>query len=221
MDTVSGRAAGASPLSRIAVVAGTFVNSGRVHADGPSGGQVLVQAGNILNAGPITADGYGPEGNGGQVQMAFTGFSVATTAGLVSASGSAGPGGQVLLDGGSTGRLYSSGGQWATGWVGGAVTLLGHDIVLAGATVNAWGGDGGGVVRIGSDFAGPDSSGDATATLLVTPASSIQANALASGSGGQVFIGANQSETFDGSVSARGGPGGGAGGFIDVSGRQT
>jgi hypothetical protein len=55
------------------VAAGTFVNSGQLHADGPSGGRVPVQAGNILNAGPITADGTGPDGNGGQVQIAFTG----------------------------------------------------------------------------------------------------------------------------------------------------
>jgi hypothetical protein len=132
----------------LAVAANTIVNSGQLHADGPSGGQVLVRAGNILNAGPITADGTSAGGSGGQLQIAFTGAYIATTAAVVSANSTAGPGGQVLLDGASTARLYSSGRQLATGSVGGMVTLLGRDIVLAGATVSASGQNDGGLVRI-------------------------------------------------------------------------
>jgi hypothetical protein len=167
MDTTQAASGG------IAVTAGTFVNSGQVHADGPSGGQILVQAGNILNAGPITVDGTGADGHGGQIEIAFTGSYLATVAGIVSASSLAGPGGQVVLDGGSTGRLYSSGGQSATGSVGGTVALLGHEIVLAGATVNASGRNGGGSVRVGGDFSGRASTEVTADTVTVTPAGSI------------------------------------------------
>ena len=108
-------AAQAAAGGSIAVAAGVFVNSGQLHADGPIGGQINIRAGNILNAGPITADGSGPGGNGGQVQIAFTGAYVATTAGMVSASSATGPGGQLTLDGGNTGHLFTSGRQLATG----------------------------------------------------------------------------------------------------------
>ena len=219
IDAPSRQTGSENPLSTITVAAGTFVNSGQLHADGPTGGQVLVQAGNILNAGPITADGTGPDGNGGQVQIVFTGSYIATTAAVVSASSVAGPGGQVLLDGGSASRLYSSGRQLATGSVGGTVTLLGRDIVLAGATVSTSGQTRGGSVQIGNDFMGANPAGAIADTVTLTSASTIQANALVSGSGGQVFIGANQSAAVDGSVSARGGPASGSGGSIDVSGQ--
>jgi hypothetical protein len=205
---------------RISVAASRFVNSGQLHADGPAGGQILVQAGNILNAGPVTAEGTGPGESGGKVDLAFTGSFIATTGSVLSASSAVGPGGELIIDGGSTGRLYSSGRQEATGLIGGAVELLGQDIVLAGATISVSGQTGGGSVHIGSDF--PPALTAVTAnTLTVTPASTIQANALTSGSGGQVFIGANESAAWDGSVSARGGPEGGSGGFIDVSGHGS
>jgi hypothetical protein len=71
----------------------------------------------VLNAGPITADGTGLGGSGGHVHIAFTGAYVATTAAVISASSAAGPAGHVTIDGGSTGRLYSSGRHQATGAV--------------------------------------------------------------------------------------------------------
>src|SRR5262249_59869507 len=55
-------------------------------------------------------------------------------------------------------------------------------------------------------------------TVTVTSATTIRANALQMGDGGRVIVWADQDTQFDGSVSARGGPDGGAGGFIEVSG---
>jgi hypothetical protein len=219
IDTSSGRAGGVNAPSTIAVAADVFVNSGQLHADGPAGGSITVQARNILNAGPITADSTGAGVPAGQAGIAFTGAYVATTTAVMSASSATGPGGQLTIDGGGTGRLYSSGRQLATGSVGGLVDLLGQDIILSAATVDASGQAGGGMVLIGGDFQGRDLALGNADTVTVTPASTIRADALRSGGGGRVSVRANQATEFDGSVSARGGPAGGSGGFIDLSGR--
>jgi len=211
--------AGPPAVSTIAVAAGVFVNSGQLHADGPTGGRINVQAGNILNAGPMTADRTGPGGHGGQVHIAFTGGYVATTAAAVSASSAAGPGGHVTIDGGSTGRLYSSGRHLVTGSVGGAVDLFGREVVLVGAAVDVSGQTGGGSVRVGGDFQEHSPAVVNAQTVTVTPATTIEANALGSGRGGRVFVGADRTTEFEGAVSARGGPAGGPGGIIEVSGR--
>ena len=115
-----------------------------------------------------------------------------------------------MIDGGNTGHLFSSGQHLVTGFLGGGVDLFARDVVLAGASVDATGAAGGGTVRIG---------GSTTDDLTVTPASTIRADALRTGSGGQVSVWANQSTALDGAVATRGGPGGGAGGLIEVSGR--
>jgi hypothetical protein len=219
IDTSSGRAGGVNSPSKIAVAADVFVNSGQLHADGASGGAINVQARNILNAGPITADSLGPGAKGGQVFIAFSGAYVATTAAPMSASSATGPAGVLTIDGGSTGRLFSSGRQQATGTVGGAVDLFSRDIVLAAATVDASGAAGGGSVRLGGDVQGRDPAVGSAQTVMVTSASTIRADAQQAGSGGRVIVAADQTTEFDGTVSARGGGGGGAGGFIDLSGR--
>ena len=138
---------------------------------------------------------------------------------MLSASSAAGPGGQLTIDGGTMGHLFSSGRHQATGSVGGAVALFGRDVVLAGATVDASGATGGGSVRLGGDMQGGDPAVGNAQTVTVTSASTIRAGREKSGSGGQVAIWADQSTAFDGVVSARGGPAGGAGGLIDVSGQ--
>ena len=156
----------------------------------------------------------------GQVHISFTGAYVATTAAVLSAS-SAGwlPGGQPTIDGGNMGHLFSSGRHLATGSVGGAVGLFGQDIVLAGATVDASGQYGGGSVRLGGGVQGGNSAVGNTQTVTVTSASTIRADAQQSGNGGRVSVWADQTTTFAGVVSARGGSGGGPGGFIDLSGQ--
>src|SRR5207248_2357358 len=119
---------------RIALVADVFVNAGQIHADGGSGGEILVQARNFLNAGPLTADGTSAGADGGIVHLGFTESYVGTTAGLTSAKGA--HGGSVVLDGGATGHLFSSGRHVVTGSIGGTVDLFARDIVLAGAMVD-------------------------------------------------------------------------------------
>jgi hypothetical protein len=98
------RAGSVSDPRTIDVSAGIFVNSGQLHADGLSGGQISIQAGKILDAGPITANSTNPGGNGGQVHLAFTDAYLATTAAVLSASSAAGSGGHLTIDGGKSGH---------------------------------------------------------------------------------------------------------------------
>jgi hypothetical protein len=211
------QAAASASVCDIVVSAERFVNSGELHADGLSGGAIVVQANAILNAGPITADASGD--HGGQVDIAFTQSYLATAAAEVSANNAAGPAGQVTIDGGSSGRLYSSGRHSATGSVGGAVALLGREVVLVGAAVDASGEAGGGTVRIGGDFQGRNPAVGNAQTVTVTGTTTLRADALRQGKGGRVTVWADAQTSFAGTVSARGGPAGGAGGLIEVSGR--
>ena len=192
---------------RIEVKADIFVTTGQLHADGDSAGQVFVHARNMLNAGHITADG-----NHGTVGIAFTGSYIDTTAALNSVNG-----GHLTITGGTTGRLYTSGTHQATGTVGGTIDLLGREVVLNGATVDASGENGGGLVRIGGDFQGKNPAVVNAQTVTVTGAATIQANALQSGDGGRVVVWSDQETVMDGAVSARGGSIGGDGGFIEIS----
>jgi hypothetical protein len=211
------RAGGVSPLLAINVTADVFVNAGQIHADGGSGGQIVVQARNILNAGPITADASSPSADGGTVHLGFTDSYVGTAAGLTSANGASG--GSIVIDGGATGHLFSSGRHVATGSVGGSINLLGREVVLAGVTVDASGETGGGSVSIGENSQSRDPAVGNTQTVTITSASTIRADALHSGDGGRVSVWADRNIAFSGIVSVHGGPAGGSGGFIDVSGK--
>jgi hypothetical protein len=199
--TVTGTLAG----SRLDVTADRFVNTGQLRAAGALGGQVLVHAGKVLNAGGLMADGEG------SLRVDFTDSYIDTTAAVSSASG-----GRVTVDGGSTGRLFSSGTFRATGEMGGSIDLFGREVVLNGATVDASGEGGGGSVRIGGDFQGRNTAVANAQSVTVTGATTLRADALRQGDGGRVIIWADQGTGFAGSVSARGGAGG-QGGFIEVS----
>jgi hypothetical protein len=214
-------AGGLLDAGRIDVAAAAFVNSGQLRADGLTGGAISVRADNILNAGPISADG---SSGGGMVRIAFTGSYVGTVAAVTSADGGGGSGGSVTLDGGAAGHLFSSGRHHATGAVGGTVELFGRDIELVGASVDASGANGGGTVRIGGDFHGSNVAQVLNQphvnaqTVFVAAGTTIRADALGRGDGGRVAVWADGDTTFGGAVSARGGPAGGDGGFIEVSG---
>ena len=194
---------------RIDANADIFVTTGRLHADGANAGQVFVHARNILNAGQITADG-----EHGAVGISFTGSYIDTTAALNSANG-----GHLTISGGSTGRLYSSGRHEATGAVGGTIDLLGRAVVLNGATVDASGENGGGLIRVGGDFHGQNAEIANAQTVIITGATMIRANATGSGSGGRVAIWSDGQTDFSGSIAAHGGPMNGDGGLIEVSGK--
>jgi autotransporter-associated beta strand protein len=201
---------------RVDVSAGVFVNSGQVHADGAGGGQMSINAAKVLNAGALTATGR--IGGGGTVAITFTDTYIATASAVAAADGGwAGAGGRVTLSGGATGRLYSSGRQQATGGtVGGTVALLGREVVLAGAVVDASGASGGGRVFVGALQRGV-APGVNAQSVTVTAATSLRADARSRGDGGRVLVWADQTTEFAGPVSARGGAVAGGGGLVEVS----
>lgn len=218
---------------RIDVATDVFVNSGQLHANGLTGGEVVVSARNVLNGGPITADGNGPNGSGGAVRIAFTDSYIDTLAAVASANGALGLGGSLTINGGRTGRLFTSGNHQATGSAGGSIDHFGRELMLVGAQVDASGNAGGGSIRIGGDYQGrlvghvsnvPGRTGHVqnvphsnAQSVTVTSSTMIRADALHSGDGGRVIVWADEETRFDGVISARGGPNGGAGGFIEVS----
>jgi hypothetical protein len=203
----------------IAVLADKFVNTGQLHADGPTGGQIAAQANDILNAGSITADGT--DGADGMVRVDFTGAYIDTAAALTSANGGGGAGGHVIIDGGATGHLFSSGRQQATGGVGGAVDLFGRELVLDGGAIDVSGENGAGSIRVGGAFHGANPAVVNAEAVTVTPATTFRADALQTGDGGRVAVWSDAATDFQGAVSARGSAAGGTGGAVEASSRGS
>jgi hypothetical protein len=169
---------------RLALSGQVIINTGRLSADGNRGGEVRIDAGNFQNSGTITADGLA--GDGGTVHIAFTGAYIETTAGLTAADGGPGTqGGQVTIDGGASGHLFSSGTQEARGGRGGSVTLLARDLDLVGSVedASATGGAGGRLlVR---------ANGDAQVYGQLMARGSVSGGAIEVSAGGKLTYGGN------------------------------
>lgn len=120
----------------------------------------------------------------------------------------------------SPGTAIVAGTVTTSGQTGGAVTVVGTQVGLVGATIAASGVTAGGIVRIGGDYQGNGTLPNATQTV-VTPDSKISADALQQGDGGRIIIWADQTTSFWGDITARGGAIAGNGGFVEVSGKQN
>jgi filamentous hemagglutinin family protein len=123
------------------------------------------------------------------------------------------------------------------GTKGGMVTVTGERTgLLAGARVDASGDAGGGEVRIGGDYLGGTATAARLAELGVRPARKpvrnatatyldvdalVTADATGQGDGGQVVVWADGTTRAHGTITARGGPQGGDGGFVETSGKAT
>ncbi len=140
-------------------------------------------------------------------------------------------GGRVAAQGPSGGEVHvesKRGTTWVSGEVsarasegrGGSIRLLGDRVGLAGAEVDASGPSGGGEVLIGGDVSGRGPTPTAEATW-VSADSTVSADALASGDGGKVVVFAEGFANVQGRLSARGGPDGGDGGFVETSGLRS
>ncbi|MCA0961246.1 MBG domain-containing protein, partial [Salipiger bermudensis] len=99
---------------------------------------------------------------------------------------------------------------------GGRIDITGTQIALAGAEIDASGDGGGGLVRIGGDFAGAGPLARAD-TVTVDSGTTISVDALGQGDGGRAVIWSDLSTEFSGRISARGGAQAGDGGFVEVS----
>jgi filamentous hemagglutinin family protein len=187
----------------------------------PNGATALV-----TNTGIIRADG-------GTVQLTARAADGIVT-NLVDAGGSVRANtvgsrtGSIVLNGvgGSitvAGQLTAAGS--AAGNAGGSVEVdpSGSVTIAATARIDASGRAGGGVIAIGTTLArakgGPGVTPQQTAAnVTVAAGATIAANATAKGNGGRVAVLSSGSTVMNGAISAQGGPQGGNGGFVEVSG---
>ncbi|MEL7506587.1 MAG: CHAT domain-containing protein, partial [Cyanobacteria bacterium J06554_1] len=103
---------------------------------------------------------------------------------------------------------------------GGTIAVLGTQVGVLDARLAASGPSGGGNIFIGGDYQGQGTMPRATQTFVGQDVA-ITANAQTDGDGGQIIVWADDTTQFWGQVSATGGLGSGAGGFVEISGKET
>ncbi|MEO0540849.1 MAG: CHAT domain-containing protein [Cyanobacteria bacterium P01_A01_bin.105] len=103
--------------------------------------------------------------------------------------------------------------------VGGTVQVLGQQVALVDATVQADGALGGGNVHIGGERQGGGMLPTAALTV-VNDGTVISASASEGGDGGEIIVWADELTHFTGTVLARGGALSGDGGFVEISGQE-
>lgn len=126
----------------------------------------------------------------------------------------------VELNGGEQGRVEVAGeidtSNLVAGARGGSVRLLGEEVILSDARIDASGEAGGGEIRIGGDLRGGADLLAAKRTR-VDAATEIAADAIGTGEGGLVVVWSDERTDFEGEIQARGGEAAGNGGFVEVS----
>ncbi|MEQ8956473.1 MAG: filamentous hemagglutinin N-terminal domain-containing protein, partial [Coleofasciculus sp. C2-GNP5-27] len=103
---------------------------------------------------------------------------------------------------------------------GGEINVIGNKVGLISANIDASGINGGGNVRIGGGYQGKDTIPNASHTF-VSSDSSIHADALTEGDGGEIIVWANSNAQVHGQISVRGGQVFGNGGFVETSGLES
>ncbi|MEQ8975513.1 MAG: CHAT domain-containing protein [Coleofasciculus sp. C1-SOL-03] len=103
--------------------------------------------------------------------------------------------------------------------IGNEINVIGKKVGLLSANIDASSINGGGTVRIGGDYQGEGTIPNADITF-VSEDSTINADALTDGDGGQIIVWADEASRFYGTITARGGSERGNGGFTEISGKQ-
>ena len=127
----------------------------------------------------------------------------------------------IAVAGGENGLVSVAGAidasDHSAGATGGAITVTGDRVALLGAQLDASGDAGGGEIRVGGDLRGGGELPTAQRTY-VDGASSLRADAIATGNGGTIIVWSDEATRFYGALSARGGASSGDGGFAEISG---
>jgi filamentous hemagglutinin family protein len=103
---------------------------------------------------------------------------------------------------------------------GGTIDITGSMIVLKDANIHASGTLGGGTIHVGGEREGRGELRRAR-LVLVDEDSTVRADAIRAGDGGEVILFAEDLTSVDGELSARGGDEGGDGGFVETSGLKN
>ena len=131
---------------------------------------------------------------------------------------------EISLEGGDNSVVDVSGTLDASGTnpggVGGRVAILGNDINLKNATIDASGNNGGGTVLVGGDHQGQGGVRKAARTT-VDNNTEITVDAKIDGGGGEVVVWSEEVTQFSGKISARGGSQGGDGGLVETSSKDV
>jgi len=123
---------------------------------------------------------------------------------------------EIIIESGETTRVSGS-----LDAPGGRVHLLGDKVFLIeDAQIDVSAEKGGGTVLVGGDYQGKGFLPTASRTY-VGPNAAIKADSLTNGDGGRVIVWADEVTLFYGEISAQGGPQGGDGGFVEVSGKKS
>jgi len=228
----------------VALIGADVRNTGRIVADGATAGLVSADAvtvdfaGDGLTAFKVSPGLYSSVANGGTVQadggrvvlMATAGSQIAqgvvNTRGIVRADALASRNGEIVLDSGDAaagvaingGRISASGG--AAGSTGGGISITGRTVLVgpsadASSVIDASGSAGGGSIRLQAAAVAGDAR---TGAIAISADSRLNADATQAGNGGDIRVLGERTLRAYGSLSARGGPAGGDGGFIETSG---
>lgn len=123
------------------------------------------------------------------------------------------PGGQVVLQGQQVALQNSTVDVSNPAAAGGRISLSGDQVSLAGSSLLATGRTAGGVLQVGADPLGAVTA----ATTTVDAGSTLRADATRAGRGGRILVLGKDRAEVAGTISARGGPQGGDGGFVETS----
>jgi filamentous hemagglutinin family protein len=135
-----------------------------------------------------------------------------------STTASGAQGGTVAVE--SDGTTFVEGLVGATGasGKGGKIQLLGEQVAVTGrAVADASGASGGGAILVGGDYKGGNREVTNARTTFIGPDAQLKADATGAGTGGRVVVWSDEVTRAYGHASARGGPLGGQGGFVETS----
>nr|VFJ49473.1 MAG: filamentous hemagglutinin family N-terminal domain-containing protein [Candidatus Kentron sp. FW] len=189
-------------------------------------GETITIGDKKVEKGTIIADGGQVLLQGKTASGVFT--NVINNTGIIQANGIKNDGGKIRLIG-KGGTTVNSGILTATSknGVGGRIEVLGNEVALAsGAKLDASGSTGGGTILVGGDYQGKNSKIHNATNTYVAENVIVRADATDTGNGGTVIVWADDTARVyvdnakGGKLSARGGPNGGNGGFIEVSGKR-
>lgn len=173
----------------------------------------------IDNSGNIQADGGYVVLEGQAANGVYA--NVVNNSGVIHAGRISNEGGVIRLEGmggivANTGELSATGGEGSTG---GNISLYGDRVgVFDGSNIDASGEQGGGNIYIGGQRKG---AGEHTAEFTqVSRNTSVKADAVDAGDGGEIIVWADDTTWAYGDISATGGEQSGNGGFIEISGKQ-